>query len=76
MQRDAHWRALIKHCADHGAYRGTPLPPLDSGEDGEADGSNQATAQLAADMEELLRPEPEQASAQMQQEGMEMPVHE
>jgi hypothetical protein len=63
---DANWRALIEYCVQHGAYRGEPPPA-----------SSDAHAQsFAADVEELLGADEPLASEQMQQEGMEMPVHE
>ena len=75
---DAHWRALIKHCVDHHAYRGEPPPSLEG--DGGGGGNGVLLAHvLAGDAEELLRPSPTEeveASERMQQEGMEMPVHE
>ena len=70
---DEHWRALIKYCVDHHAYRGEPPPSL------EGDGGGGGNGVLAGDAEELLRPGPAdevEASERMQEEGMEMPVHE
>ena len=73
---DSTWRALIKHCVDNRAYRGEPPPNLGSDGDGPAAGgasTAMATVNLA-DVEELLGGV--EASERMQQEGMEMPVHE
>ena len=73
---DSTWRALIKHCVDNRAYRGEPPPNLGSDGDGPAAGgasTDMATVNLA-DVEELLGGV--EASERMQQEGMEMPVHE
>ena len=74
LASDPMWRALIKHCVDNGAYRGEPLPNLNGDGDGGGGGGSASGAVDIAEVEELLGGT--EASERMQQEGMEMPVHE
>jgi superfamily I DNA and/or RNA helicase len=60
LKEDKHWRCLLKHCHDNGAYTGVPFSLNDGNSDGNSDdgGVCEALSRMQLDDEEFNEPPP------------------